>query len=63
MDQIWKIVTWSLQSLWEGRWPTTDPWGQAFPRESFQARFAGAELAEGFRCFVYSVQADLDFFL
>ena len=48
MKKIWKVLTWSFRSLYDGHHPPTDWQDQPWPRHSLQAKLAGKPLAEGY---------------
>ena len=59
----YKVITWSLQALWEGAHPVMDWEGKPFKDGSLLAELAGKSIFQGgFRCLVWSLLGDLDYF-
>ena len=61
-SRVWKILTWSLEALAEGRWPLSDWEGKPFDDETsvdFLSR--GKPLVAGYSAVVFVVRADLEF--
>jgi hypothetical protein len=59
---FFKILSWSLFWLQEGRWPTHNWKGQAFSGETEEGKKAGSYLANGYCGVVWSLMGDLDYF-
>ena len=57
MDEFWRVLSWSLNALYRGRWPTSD-----HNNEPIQNDDAGKFLADGFYGCLWLVKGDLDFF-
>ena len=49
MAAFWQVLNWSLGALYQGKYPTHDPWGQAYSAHSSEGQLAGKYLAGGFR--------------
>ena len=62
MEQIWRLICWSLDSLARGLWPEMDPHGQAWPQGSPDARRAGTALAGGWCGILWCIRGDLEHF-
>ena len=63
MDEIWRVVVWSLEALYEGKWPATDHRGVPYPANSAEGLIAGQDLAGGYRGLLWMIKGDLKFFL
>lgn len=60
--QFFRILTWSLRCLYEGKFPQRDHLGRRFPAGSWRAKVAGKDLADGWSAHLFSVIGDLDYF-
>ena len=59
---FFKVLVWSLQSLYSGKWPHRDHNGHLFPSSSWRGKLAGRDLAAGFTGYLFSVIGDMDYF-
>ena len=59
---FFKVLVWSLQSLYSGKWPHRDHNGHLFPSSSWRGKLAGQDLAAGFTGYLFSVIGDMDYF-
>ena len=59
-------LKWSLQALWEGKWPDHDPFRGPYPPDSPEGRRAGTPLCgngvEGFFGLPFVIRGDLEWF-
>ena len=63
MDDIWKIICWSLGALFEGRYPTHDWLGALYEEGSSEALLATTPLTvDGYFCVLWSIKGDIDWF-
>ena len=60
---ILEVLSWSMESLANGRYPSTDPWGHMFSSdyEPLRWKVAGRLLAGGKCGILDGFQADLEF--
>ena len=56
MARFWKILCWSLEAMYDGRFPTQDWEGNPIG-----GRQAGTPLAGGYRCMVFLLKGDLEY--
>ena len=61
LDKWWQTLKWSFDSLASGKWPWTDPWGQAFAEGTENHQKAGEWLAEGRTARLMAITGDLEF--
>ena len=61
MYKILTLLSWSLEALFHGIWPTTTPSGQEWPPGPDRDR-AGTPLADGHYTLLWSIQGDLDWY-
>ena len=61
LTYFWRILSWSFFWLQQGRWPTTDWQGNAYPAGSAELEKAGTLLAEGHFATIWAVMGDLDY--
>ena len=47
MEDVWKVIVWSFDVLFQGVWPSKDFSGRKYPRGSSEHTFAGTPLAKG----------------
>ena len=59
--ELWKVMSWSLLALWNGRHPLLDWNNQPFKPGSRFAAKAGQLIAKGFRFVVWNIIGDWDF--
>lgn len=59
LPAIFKVICWSLESLWTGTWPSADHLGKAYVPGTVEHRRAGTPLAGGHFCVLMSVKGDL----
>ena len=57
-DRFWLIFGWSMNALWEGKWPSVDYRGVPIHSD-----LAGTPLMGGFFMVLWSIAADLDFLM
>jgi len=66
MVECWQVMMWSLNALFEGRWPNTDHLGRPYDPQSSEGQLAGQYLAParstGYSATVWSVKGDWDYF-
>ncbi len=63
MDQVWKVLAWSFDALYRGRFPSVDVvTGEPFSPDSADGLLAGKELAGGWCGVIWKIKGDLDFF-
>ena len=62
MDQVWRVIVWSLKALHNGKWPSHDHNGVRYKAGSADAQMAGKPLAEGFFGVLWLLKGDLDYF-
>ena len=62
MTRFWRLVRWSLESLWLGVWPDADAWGRPFQPDSVDGRRAGSPLAGGYYGVLWCIQGDLEWY-
>jgi hypothetical protein len=62
MATLWRMVAWSLQALFDGRWPALDHEGQAWPAGSAELAVAGTPLAAGKFAVPFLLKGDWDHF-
>ena len=62
LGSFFKILCWSLQALWEGRWPSTDHHGRPFAPGTQGAMRANTYLADGHFGILVAVKGDLDYY-
>ena len=55
-----KILSWSLEALFTGRWPDRNVHGRPYDPNSAEGKRAGSWLADGYRAVVWSIKGDLD---
>ena len=62
MSEIWRIIAWSLQALYEGKWPTHNHHGTPYNAIDHASEFAlaGKHLADGYFGVVWGVKGDLE---
>ena len=61
-ELIWTVLVWSFMAAWEGKHPSVDWEGNAFPIGSKFAAMAGQTLCHGFRFLVWNLIGDLEYF-
>ena len=61
-DAMWRVIVWSLNALFDGRWPAKDWNDQPWPHGSSEAALSGEYLADGFFAVVWLLKGDLDYF-
>ncbi len=59
-EEIWEFITWSFESLQEGKWPSKDWKGVLYDSSSEEGMKAGTELADGKAFYIWFVKGDLD---
>ena len=62
MAKLWKVVAWSLEALFEGRWPALDPEGAPWPPGSGERALAGTPLANGLFGVPFLLKGDWEHF-
>ena len=62
MDQIWKVLAWSFEVCFSGRWPAADHNGVPFRADTVEGRRANTELAGGRFLVLWCIKGDLDHF-
>ena len=62
MCQIWKILAWSMEHLFYGKFPETDDLGNAWPPKSQRALNAGQQLHNGYKGIIFAITGDLEFY-
>ena len=62
MQEAWAVLSWSLQALYEGKWPSTDHRGIEYTPTSLEGLLAGKHLAEGFFAVMWLLKGDLKYF-
>ena len=65
MQQLWKVLIWSLRAAYTGNWPDSDVDGNSYsvyPESSFERRMAGKPLAGGHFLVTWSLKGDLEYF-
>ena len=65
MDDIWKVIVWSLTALFDGTFPGTDWRGNAWPEHSGEQALVGLPLCsrdEPYCCVLWSVKGDIDWY-
>ena len=64
MAQVWKVLVWSFQYLFYGKFPECDHKGRAWPAGSRRAATAGKELhSQKLRGILFCISADGEYFL
>ena len=56
MNRFWKVMKWSFTALFNGKWPTEDPDGNAILSAQ-----AGTDLAGGLRGMIFTVKGDWEY--
>ena len=62
MQTLWLILKWSFQSIWEGKWPSKNPFGVRYPPSSPEGKRAGMPLANGFFGCLVQLCGDLEYY-
>eukprot|EP00973_Karenia_brevis_P060186 8375175-Karenia_brevis.AAC.1 len=62
MEELWRILLWSLHWLYVGQWPDEDHNGRKYTPAEPEYAYRNTWLANGFYGFVYILKADLDHF-
>ena len=60
MWSIWRVLLWSLNCLFIGKWPECDADGNPYAVGTHEASIAGTELAGGYAAVIWILKADLD---
>lgn len=55
-------LAWSLNALWEGKWPAADHTGRRYRQGSMEAKRANTPLADGYFGVLWCLKGDLDYF-
>ena len=61
METLWRVLRWSFQSMFEGKWPTRDWRGLPYDKASKEGQRGGTPLARGFRAVLLQLCGDLDY--
>lgn len=61
-EEIWKALIWSLNAMYEGRWPTHDWKGVKYDAESPEGQRANTFLAGGYRVVIWLLKGDIDYY-
>ena len=62
MDVCWCYIALGLYALVKGQHPSADPYGGPWPADSYQAFWAGKEIAAGkFNAGLWAVSGDLEY--
>ena len=62
LKETWKILKWSLDALFDGKFPDKDWKGDPWPQNSAEAAIAGDDLAEGMFACIYVLKGDMEHF-
>ena len=62
LSVLFRVLSWSLHWLQEGRWPTHNWKGEAYSSETEEGEKGGTLLANGYCGVVWSLMGDLDYF-
>ena len=58
---FWKVLSWSLFWMQQGKWPNADWQGNIYPLDSMEGQRAGTLLAGGYYATMWAVMGDLDY--
>ena len=61
MDEVWRIIVWSLGILMNGKWRTTDHNGVPFPAGTWRGQRAGQRLLGEYIGAAWLISVDLDY--
>ena len=61
-DEYWRATCWSLEAMYEGKWPFKDHKGKKYDKFSYLGRKAGTYLAGGYFCALWAKLGDLDYY-
>ena len=62
MDEFFKVLKWSLEAMYEGKWPTHNHKGCLIHPRSQHGKRAGQDLADGYFGIMFGSLGDLDYF-
>ena len=62
LSDFFKILKWSLLAMYEGQWPRADYNGKVYKVGTPEHSRAGRNLAGGYRCLLFGLTGDLDYF-
>ena len=63
MQEVWDIISWSFEAVFDGRFPKSDHNGVEYTADSHPAEYAiaGNDLAGGYFGVIWGIKADLDY--